>query len=147
MLHLLFVLSLNLLLQAQPHFTQESGKVILADKNCSEIEKSIQQFSQPDCAKKIKKGIFDFSCEYDLKSCLPERMRDFHGVKAQINGLNSWNLAMYVAQVSPVLRASSAEEFAFFMNSPLCKIIADAEEKQPMDIVALREEDNDEVSA
>jgi hypothetical protein len=68
-------------------------------------------------------------------------------VKAQINGLNSFNSSLYLSGLAPVLRHTPREEFHFFLTSPLCHHLSADDKVQVGDIIAIRDGDGDDVSA
>jgi hypothetical protein len=124
-----------------------SGKIILESKSCEEIESLAKEFVNPVCAKKISGGWFSSVCQYDFSSCVPDVVRELHGVKALVNGLNSWNMSLFATGVVPVLRYTSPDEFTFYLKSPLCRPLKSGEAIEPKDIGAIRDANGDEVHA
>lgn len=123
-----------------------SGKVILEAPQCEQIENLMPKNWVTSCAKKVSGGWFSSGpCQFDVSACVPKVVSELHAVKAQVNGLTGWNLALFMAGVHPVLRLAPAEEFHFFMNSPLCQ----HKKTEPSlgDILATRDGDGDELGA
>jgi hypothetical protein len=149
----IFTLSLVLasLALAEVRVSPASGKVLLEAKKCEEIQSFVPANWLTSCAKKIGGSWFSASlfssspCQYEVSACVPKVVSELHGLKAQVNGLNGWNLGLFMSGIHPVLRTAPAEEFKFFMHSPLCHLLAEA--PQVGDILALRDADGDEVGA
>jgi hypothetical protein len=140
-----------LILFLQFGFPAFSEMPYVVEMECSQIKSNIDSIKQwtlsrsAPCSEdpKISADTANKYCRADVSSCLPPEVISYSAKEAFVNGPNCWNLAMVMSGVLPALRYSTAEEMAFFMNSPLCRQLKPGEKKRPGDIGAIRTDDKE----
>lgn len=89
----------------------------------------------------------DKRCYQEITNLIPPFIRNFTLVSQASDGPNCWNSSLVMSGILPYLRYTHDNEFAFWMNSPLCKELKKDESKKPGDIVAIRSTRRDGESA
>jgi hypothetical protein len=122
-------------------------KLFLRDQRCdkvSEITRTLAAWTKKDFGlnecpiERISPAQSADSCEFEITNCLPPHVVKYQGVNPEVAGPNCWNLALVFREILPGLRNSPAEEIAFFMGPPLCRILKDDEDRKAGDIGLIR---------
>lgn len=125
---------------------RDSDRLLLRSSSCEEvyeISNSLKQWTKKTESQKVcdaKSGIQrnEGFCEIDIRSCVPDHVFKYHGLKPELDGPNCWNLALVLKGILPALRFSTPEEMTFYMRPPLCRPLSDDEQPKPGDIGAIR---------
>ncbi len=112
---------------SMPEISGQGQEIILSHKDCAVLSQDLialakwtQLADQRTChAPKVKEDAN--GCVAHLGDCVPQHVQKFHGKHPDFDGPNSWNLALVLAKLLPALRFTTPGEFAFYINSPLCR--------------------------
>jgi hypothetical protein len=77
-------------------------------------------------------------CSVNITSLIPEKIENLHDTTTAYPGPNCWNTSLFINKIVQSRRATAEEEMTFWMNSPLCRELKEAEIEKPGDIIALR---------
>lgn len=130
--------------------SRDSEKVILQGKTCLEIESEIENLKKWTEKLGEKSGKTTCSCiknhcSSDVTDILPKLVKSTQSTCSAFDGPNCWNGVLVGSKLTSHLRYTSSEEMSFWMKSPLCKEKQKDEPLLPGDIVAIRDELDDEV--
>jgi len=70
-----------------------------------------------------------------VSSCLPTFVKENHNKPLQRSGANCWGTAMSFKGISDTPRFIWSDEMTYWMNSPICRKLAEGEEKEAGDIL------------
>jgi hypothetical protein len=118
-------------------------RIFISADNCTTLNQeltSIRQWTETygySCRLDLPSGNRE-QCGADISDCLPPLARGLHGMSADLNGPNCWNLALVMREIVPGLRKADPAEMSFFLRSPLCRILERGERPRPGDIGAFR---------
>ncbi len=126
-------------------FNRVDDQIMMTTDDCSVGENYLQQIvnwsttldANLELTSCVPRNI-NGKCETNITQCLPERVRDIHGVEPLGKGPNCWNLVLWLNNMTPNLRWTSADEMTHFMSSSLCRPLGPNESRLPGDIIAIK---------
>ena len=77
-------------------------------------------------------------CKIEVSAVLPTFAKKVLGIFPENDGPNCWNTSLVSANILPFMRGTDANEFTYWMNSPLCTKLAPGATPEPGDIMAIR---------
>jgi hypothetical protein len=86
-------------------------------------------------------------CKLVIDDSVPSFVHSLQDFKTAFSGPNCWNTVLRLSQLAEFSRYSSPEEMTFWMNSPYCRELTEAERTLPGDIVAIRDRKHDQAQA
>lgn len=89
----------------------------------------------------------DAICKVDISKVASDILSEYEGVTSDFDGPNCWNASLVASKILPYPRYSTAEEMYFWLNSPLCHEVSRKSEMEPGDVIAIRDENNEEYHA
>ena len=118
--------------------------IILQSPTCRENLDFIQSLNslsenlgqKSKCSSKFGIG-FSFaenSCSSSIETCLPDKMAHLVSIYPEIQGPNCFNLSLVMSQVLQSIRYSPPEELAFYIKSPLCRMLENSEKREAGDL-------------
>lgn len=140
--HFLFILLIARIAKAveMPYVLRQGDRLILADKNCSAIQKNAEalrswtlKFKEENCSLP-KPNKTSGGCDLDITFCVPELVRKNQGIDPGVLGPNCFNLALVMNNIVPAFRETSPSELRGLVRPPLCYKLSDDETPSPGDI-------------
>ncbi|MBC7396776.1 MAG: hypothetical protein H7333_04965 [Bdellovibrionales bacterium] len=77
-------------------------------------------------------------CKVEVTQALPAFTKKVLGIFPENDGPNCWNTALVSAGILPHLRGTEADEFKYWMSSPLCTELKAGEKPEAGDVMAIR---------
>lgn len=119
-----------------PRFVRTPNGRVLMETLCKDAESIVKSFNdwlgvleQGKCEATFLRNNNSGYCDYEITKCLPRKVKEVHGLYAFHEGPNCWNSSLFMRGILPALRDSSAVEFQFYLNSPLCKEVTSLERR------------------
>jgi len=120
-----------------------NGRLVMST-GCSEIEEDLQAIQgwtqgleNRQCTLPATQDTGGGLCTADVTDCVPEHVRRYQSLSSGTNGPNCFNLALVMGGLVPMLRATSNEEWEFYLNSPMCSALPEGEAPQAGDLGAI----------
>ena len=133
--------------------SEKSGLITLKEMECDRLETLLsnlvaqQNLSEVLIKQCLKKSMFKKSCEAELNSCVPSRVKELHGVVSKTNGLSNWSAPLLFSEFSASLIAVPVEEIGFLTGSKFCLQIKNETDLKYGDWILLRDQDKDDLGA
>lgn len=131
----------------------EAGMLVLKGENCALLEKQAAALAQwktrlnepapASVACRCSAG----GCQAWISSVTPGFVNRTHGTRARRWGPNCWNTALVASKILEESSFTAPEEMTYWMKSPLCRSLRAGEAPRPGDIIAIRDQAEQEIHA
>jgi hypothetical protein len=131
----------------------EAGMLVLSGENCAILETQVSALAQwktrldepapATVACRCTAG----ACRAAITSVTPGFVNRTHGTRAGRWGPNCWNTALVASKILEESSFTAPEEMTYWMKSPLCRSLRAGEAPRPGDIIAIRDQAEQEIHA
>jgi hypothetical protein len=130
-----------------------AGTLVIGGESCALLEKQVAALAQwksrlgepapATVACRCSAG----GCQASISSVAPDFVSRTHGTRAGRWGPNCWNTALVASKILEMSSFTAPEEMTYWMKSPLCRSLRAGEAPRAGDIIAIRDQSEQEVHA
>lgn len=129
------------------------GMLILKGEDCAIIEIQVKALARwklrlnEPAPETVTCRCSAADCQAGISSVTPAFINLTHGTRARRWGPNCWNTVLVASKILEASSFTSPEEMSYWMKSPLCRVLRAGETPQPGDIIAIRDQAEQELHA
>jgi hypothetical protein len=132
---------------------EPDGSLLLTGADCSILEKQVAALARwkvglnEPAPGRVSCRCTAERCRASITSVTPGFVNRTHGTRAGRWGPNCWNTALVASKILEESSFTAPEEMTYWMKSPLCRSLQAGEPPRPGDIVAIRDQAEQEIHA